>query len=380
MTVSPPARPYQGPYPFARLPPNRSLEYGGPDLKAETLLPLGKLDPGLATPEAPLDLCNVAEDARTVDALGYWGLLMEETKDDPFQVLAMAATATSRVHLGTSVAIAFARSPFVTAMSAWTLQKLSNGRFELGLGSQVRGHIRRRFGLEWHPPGPWMRDYVHAVRAIWASWQNGTKLDFSSRHYDIDLTVPLFTPAPIENPDIPIFVAAVNAYMCGVAAEVADGVRLHPVCSPRYIREVVAPAVAERRPSDEPFEVCLKPLIATAADEETLSKRIEIARQRLAFYVSTPAYRRPFENAGLGDLATELSGLSREQRWHEMAERISDDVLEEWVVVATYDELAGKILSRFHGLVDRIEVGIPLERFADRESLSKIVAELQGDS
>lgn len=346
-------------------------------MKAETLLPLGKLDPGLAAPEAALDLHAVAEDARTVDALGYWGLLMEETKDDPFQVLAMAAAATSRVRLGTSVAIAFARSPFVTAMSAWTLQKLSNGRFELGLGSQVRGHIRRRFGLQWHPPGPWMRDYVRAVRAIWASWQNGTKLDFSSQHYEIDLTVPLFTPTPIDHPDIPIFVAAVNAYMCGVAAEVADGVRLHPVCSPRYIRDVVAPAVAEKRPAGKPFEVCLKPLIAAADDGKTLSERAEVARQRLAFYVSTPAYRRPFENAGLGDLAAELSRLSKEQRWHAMAERISDDVLEEWVVVATYDELAATIRSRFDGLVDRVEVGIPVASPEDRESLSRIVAELQ---
>jgi probable F420-dependent oxidoreductase len=347
-------------------------------MKAETLLPLGKLDPGLAAPEAALDLLAVADEARGVDALGYWGLLMEETKDDPFQVLALAATATSRVRLGTSVAIAFARSPYVTAMSAWTLQKLSNGRFELGLGSQVRGHIRRRFGLQWHPPGPWMRDYVNAVRAIWASWQNGTKLQFSSRHYDLDLTVPLFTPAPIDHPDIPILVAAVNPYMCGVAAEVADGVRLHPVCSPRYISEVVVPAVAERRPSGKPFEVCLKPLIATAADEETLAGRVEIARQRLAFYVSTPAYRRPFENAGLGDLAAELSGLSKDQRWSEMAERIDDDVLNEWVVVATYDELAGKILSRFDGLVDRVEVGIPVDNEADRVALSMIIAELQG--
>jgi probable F420-dependent oxidoreductase len=320
----------------------------------------------------------VADDARGVDALGYWGLLMEETKDDPFQVLALAATATSRVRLGTSVAIAFARSPYVTAMSAWTLQKLSNGRFELGLGSQVRGHIRRRFGLQWHPPGPWMRDYVNAVRAIWASWQNGTKLQFSSRHYDLDLTVPLFTPAPIDHPDIPILVAAVNPYMCGVAAEVADGVRLHPVCSPRYISEVVVPAVAARRPSGKPFEVCLKPLIATAADKETLAGRVEIARQRLAFYVSTPAYRRPFENAGLGDLAAELSRLSKNQRWGEMAERIDDDVLDEWVVVATYDELAGKILSRFNGLVDRIEAGIPVDNEEDRDTLTKIIAELQG--
>ena len=133
-------------------------------MKAETLLPLGKLDPGLAVPESALDLDQVPADARTVDELGYHALLMEETKDDPFQVLALAAQASKRVHLGTSVAIAFARSPFVVAQAAWTAQKISHGRFELGLGSQVKGHIRRRFGLQWHPPGPWMRDFVSRSR------------------------------------------------------------------------------------------------------------------------------------------------------------------------------------------------------------------------
>jgi len=346
-------------------------------MKTETLLPLGKLDPGLAAPEAPLDLESVPQQSALVDGLGYQTLLMEETKDDPFQVLAMAAAATRRVYLGTSVSIAFARSPYVTAMSAWTLQKLSGGRFELGLGSQVRGHIRRRFGMAWHAPGPWMRDYVNAVKAIWRSWQTESPLAFESRHYNLDLTVPLFTPAPIETPHIPIQVAAVNPYMCGVAAEVADGVRLHPVCSARYINDVLRPVIAAKRPPDKAFDVCLKPLIASAADTATLAARTEIARQRLAFYVSTPAYRLPFEQAGLEDLAMELAALSKAQRWDEMASRIDDEVLHEWVVVARYEDLAGVITQRYGGLVQRIEVSIPIEQPGDAAVLGNILQDIQ---
>lgn len=344
-------------------------------MKAETLLPLGKLDPGLARPDSPLDLDAVVPDAQCVDALNYHALLMEETKDDPFQVLALAAAATSRVNIGTSVSIAFARSPFVTAMSAWTLQKVSKGRFELGLGSQVRGHIRRRFGLEWHPPGPWMRDYVGAVKALWSSWQTESPVNFESHHYNLNLNVPLFTPAPIEHPNIPVQLAAVNPFMCSVAADVADGVRLHPVCSPAYIRDCLQPAMTGR--ASETFEVCLKPLIATAGDEQTLLDRISIARARLAFYVSTPAYRRAFANVGLEDLAIEMSKLSKAQRWAEMSALITDDVLHEWVVVAEYDQLAATILDRYSGLIDRIEVSIPVNSDSDQEILGDIVHTLQ---
>jgi probable F420-dependent oxidoreductase len=346
-------------------------------MKAETLLPLGKLDPGLAQPESALDLSRVAADARLVEQAGYHGLLMEETKDDPFQVLALAAQATTSVRLGTSVAIAFARSPYVTAMSAWTLQKLSGGRFELGLGSQVRGHIVRRFGMDWHPPGPWMRDYVGALRAIWHSWQNQTTLEFASARYNLNLTVPLFTPHPLAHPDIPVLVAAVNPYMCGIAAEVADGVRLHPVCAPGYIREQLLPVIARKRAARPgPFQICLKPLIATARDEPTLTARREIARQRLAFYMSTPAYRRAFDAAGLTTLCQEMAELSRRQQWQQLAERVSDEVLHQWVVVARYDDLAQALRQRFDGLIDRLEVSIPVENDQDLADLGAIVAGL----
>ena len=176
----------------------------------ETLLPLGKVDPGLRAPEVPLDLSSIGRNARLLEEIGYDGMVVEETKDDPFIIMALAAQATTRLKLATSVAIAFPRSPAVTAMSAWTLQKLSHGRFTLGLGTQVKAHIERRFGIAWSPAGPWIREYVSAVRAIWDCWQNGTKLDVQGPHYNINLTVPLFNPGPIEHPGIPIQLAAVN--------------------------------------------------------------------------------------------------------------------------------------------------------------------------
>ena len=199
-------------------------------MKIETLLPLGKVDPGLRAADTPLNLAMVGDDAKLVEALGYDRLVVEETKEDPFVIMGLAASATTTLGLGTSVVIAFPRAPAITAMSAWTIQKMSGGRFCLGLGPQVRGHIRRRYGLEWHTPGPWMRDYIGALRAVWNCWQNGTPLDYQGKHYKLNLMVPLFNPGPIDHPEIPIVLAAVGPKMCGIGGEVADGIRPHPVC------------------------------------------------------------------------------------------------------------------------------------------------------
>jgi probable F420-dependent oxidoreductase len=212
-------------------------------MKIETQLPLGNLDPGLRAAGGGLDLSRVGDEARLAETLGYDGIVSEETKDDPFIVLSLAAHTTERIGLASGVAIAFPRAPAVTALAAWTLQRLSKGRFTLGLGSQVKGHIERRYGMVWSPPGPWMRDYVGALRAIWECWQNGgTKLDYESQHYNLSLMVPLFAPPPIEHPQIRVQLAAVNPFMCQIAGEVADGIRVHPVCTPRYIEEVMLPA------------------------------------------------------------------------------------------------------------------------------------------
>ena len=346
-------------------------------MKVETLLPLGKVDPGLRAPETPLDIHRVADDARLVETLGYDGLMVEETKQDPFVVMALAAQATTRLRLGTAVAIAFPRSPMVTAMTAWTLARLSRGRFTLGLGTQVKGHIERRFGLKWSPPGPWMREYVQALRAIWTAWQDGTPLDFSGRHYRMNLLVPLFTPEPIEHPEIPVHLAAVNPYLCQVAGEVADGVRPHPVCTPRYIREVMLPAVRKGAAltgrSLEGFEVAIKPLIATAPDTATLAMRVRDVRARVAFYASTPAYRACFELHGLGALADEMAVLSRAQRWEEMPARISDEVLDLYATVGTWDEIVPRLVARYGELVTNVEFSIPATEPAARQVLTRMV-------
>lgn len=347
----------------------------------ETQMPLGKIDPGLRAPPTPLDIAAVGEQARLAEALGYDGIVTEETKDDPYIVMALAAQATSRIALATGVAIAFPRSPTVTAMSAWTLAKLSAGRFTLGLGSQVKGHIERRFGFKWSPPGPWMREYIQAVRALWDCWQNGTKLDVQGEHYRLNLVVPLFAPAPIEHPDIPIHLAAVNPYMCQVAGEVADGIRTHPICTPRYIAEVMWPAArkgAARVGRElDGFAMGAMPLIATAADKTTLESRVRDVRARIAFYASTPAYLIAFESEGYGDVARELQQYSRAQRWEEMPGFIDDAMLDTYAVTGTHDEIAGKLSARFGGCATHLQFAIPAAGAVEQAVLRELLSSLR---
>ena len=349
-------------------------------MKIETLLPLGKVDPGLRASEQPLNIDAIGTDASLVEALGYDRLVVEETKDDPFVLMTLAARTTTTLGLGTSVAIAFPRAPALTAMSAWTLQKLSRGRFCLGLGPQVKGHIQRRCGLEWQPPGPWMRDYIGAVRALWDCWQNGTRLAYESQHYNLNLMVPLFNPGPIMHPRIPIMVAAVGEKMCQTSGEIADGVRAHPVCTPKYIKQVMLPAVrtgaARSGRSLDDFEVALKPLIATAGNAETLAVRVRDARARIAFYASTAAYRPAFEAHGLGGLATELNLLSKQQKWEEMPTLISDEVLHEFVTIATYDEIGNKLIERYENVITSLEFSIEVTSEEDRIRLGDLVKQL----
>ncbi len=352
-------------------------------MRIETLLPLGKLDPGLRASDTPLDIRRVGDDARLVEELGFDGLAVEETKVDPYQVMALAAAATSSVRLTTAIAMAFPRSPTTTAMSAWSLAQLSEGRFVLGLGSQVRGHLIRRFGLEFHPLGPWMRDYILAVRAVWKCWQEQKPLDHQGTHYKLNLMVPLFDPGPIAHPDIPIHLAAVNPVMCRVAGEVADGLRPHPVCTPRYIREVMLPAAAEgaHRAGREAAKltVAMKPLICTAPDQATLDKRLKDVRARVAFYCSTPAYRACFELHGLGGLADELAVLSKAQRWEEMPGRINDEVLHMYATVGTYGEIGKKLVQRYGGLVTDVEFSIPCTTPAEKATMRDLLGQLRAE-
>jgi probable F420-dependent oxidoreductase len=350
-------------------------------LKIETQLPLGALDPGLRAAETRLDLARIGDEAHLAEALGYDGIVCEETKDDPFIVLALAAQATGRIGLATGVAIAFPRAPAVTALAAWTLQRLSRGRFTLGLGSQVKGHIERRYGMAWTPPGPWLRDYVGALRAIWDCWQNGTKLDYDSPHYKLSLMVPLFAPPPIEHPDIPIQLAAVNPFMCQIAGEVADGIRAHPVCTPRYIDEIMLPAArkgaAKAGRDFSKFEIAVMPLIATARDKAGLNARVRDVRARIAFYASTPTYLIAFESQGYGEVARGLQSYSRAQRWDEMPNFISDEMLDHYAVIGTYDEIAAKLKQRFGAVAGHLEFAVPVTGEADKAALRELLASLR---
>lgn len=346
----------------------------------ETLLPLGKLDPGLREPETPLHIAEFAAGAQQAEELGIDAVLVEETKDDPYQLLALGAAATSTIGLGTSVAMAFPRSPTITAMSAWSLQKLSKGRFVLGLGSQVRGHVRRRFGMDWHAPAPWMRDYIMAMRAVWDCWQHGTDLDFESEHYNLNLMVPLFNPGPIDDPVIPIHVAAIGPNMVAMAGEVADGVRLHPVCTPRFIDEQVHPHIergAARTDRDpKAVEVCMKPLVGTAATAEQLSVVTETVRARVAFYLSTPSYRRTFELHDWGDIAEQASRLSKAQNWDDLPGLVDDEMLHTVATLGTHDTIARQLRDRYADRVDRIEFSMPVTNPDEAATYQDILGEL----
>lgn len=353
-------------------------------MRLETLLPLGKVDPGLRQPETSLDLDTVGDDARLLEEIGYDGVCIEETKQDAYVVMTLAAAATTKLKISTAIAMAFPRAPAVTALSAWTLQKLAKGRFTLGLGPQVRAHIERRYGLQWSAPAPWMREYVQAVRAFWHTWQTNAPLDFQGDHYKLNLMSPIFNPGPISHPEIPIHLAAVNKLMCSVAGEVADGVRPHPICSPAFIENVMLPAVrvgAEKAGrSLDHFQVAMKPLVATAANQQALEARIRDVRARLSFYVSTPAYRPAFEFHGYGDLAREMSVLAREKRWEEMPAKVDDDLLNLFAVIGTYDQIGSRLRERFGKVVTTCEFSIAVNSPQDKEILAQIVKDTHAES
>ncbi len=324
-------------------------------MRLETLLPLGKVDPGLRAPEVPLDLASVGRDARLLEEIGYHGLVVEETKDDPFILMALAAQATTMLRVGTSVAIAFPRSPAVTAMSAWTLSKLSKGRFTLGLGTQVKAHIERRFGMPW-PESVMgkLREQILAMRALWDCWQHGTKLNFRGAHYKLTLMSPFFNPGPIEHPAIPIYLAGVNVGLARLAGELCDGFVIHPFHSPRYLKEVLLPAVQaglnEAGRKRESVSLFVTAFVATNPEE------VAFARSQLAFYASTPSYQRVMALHGWADTAAKLSAHARRGEWDAMSALLSDDMLQAFCLVADEGEVARGLQARYAGLADRISL------------------------
>jgi len=320
-----------------------------------------KLDAGLGTEGKYLK--EVDRTARAAEDLGFAGLWANETKHDGFLPLAIAANETQRIELGTSVAIAFSRSPMETAQTAWDLQDLSDGRFLLGLGTQVKAHITRRFSMPWNRPAARLREYILALRAIWESFQTGEPLRFEGEHYRHTLMTPFFNPGPIDHPEIPVYIAGVNTRLARLAGEICDGFHVHPFHSPEYVRQTVKPAIAEgaEGAGRDPEQVTLatSAFIIAAGDEDRAAEQRQSARSQISFYASTPTYRTVLEAHGWGEVGERLGKMAREKKWREMPALITDEMLAAFAVEAAPDEIGAALSKRYEGLIDRVALYLP---------------------
>ncbi len=323
---------------------------------------------------------DAAATAAAAEAAGYDGVWTAETAHDPFLPLALAAERTERVELGTGIAVAFARNPMTLAVVANDLQTLSEGRFVLGLGSQIKPHIEKRYSMPWSQPAARMRELVLAMRAIWASWADGSRLAFRGQFYRHTLMPPLFDPGPNPYGTPKVFLAAVGPRMTEVAGEVADGLLVHGFTTERYLREVTLPALerglAAGGRSRTDVEVSLPGMVVTGTTDAELAAAARGVRAQLAFYGSTPAYRPVLELHGWGDLHAELHARSRRGEWEAMADLVDDDVVETFAVVAPPEDLPRRVLERFGGVVDRFTFYAPGTERGER--FSAMVPILQG--
>lgn len=314
----------------------------------------------IATTVPQDDLRKVKAAARSVEADGYTIITTMENKHDPFLPLAVAAVETERVELATAIAISFSRSPMAVANASWDLNEASRGRFVLGLGPQVKAHNERRFSVPWSAPAPRMREYIQALKAIWRCWRFGEKLAYEGEHYRFTLMPPYFVPESLGLRIPPVTMAAVGPAMLRVAGEVADGVRLHPFCTRKYIDEVVLAEVgaglARTGRTRETFEITGGGFLATGASDEDVHKAREWVRGRVGFYGSTPAYYPVLAVHGLQDLGLKLNRLTREGAWDKLAGEISDDVLDLFAACGRHDQIKAVIAERFATTSDAIGV------------------------
>lgn len=328
-------------------------------------------------------LRQAPEKAQLAEALGLDGVVTSEVNHDPFFPLATAALTTTRIDLITSIAVAFARSPMTVAVQARDLNDASNGRFVLGLGSQIKPHITRRFSMPWSRPAARMREYVQAVRAIWQCWNDGTPLTFEGDFYRHTLMPPMMVPEPTGLPDPRIVLAAVNSGMAQVAGEAADGLHCHGFCTPLWIERVIIPAaeqgLAKSGRDRSQFEISCPAMVVTGHDEQAVAESLETIRATLAFYGSTPAYRPVLELHGWQDLGVELHRCSTSGQWEQMAALVPDEVVNTFAVVADWDELPEKLLTTYGGLVDRLMYGLPVES-APHDVVASMVGRLHGES
>jgi probable F420-dependent oxidoreductase len=321
---------------------------------------------------------KIPEHIKKLEAEGYSGVGTAEMNHDPFFPLLLAAEHSEQIELHTGIAVAFARSPMNLANIGHDLNAYSKGRFTLGLGSQIRPHITKRFSMPWGAPAPQMKELIQAMRAIWANWYDGEPLRFEGKYYQHTLMTPAFTPENKEYGAPKVILAAVGPIMTRVAAEVADGMIVHPFSNEKYIREVTLPAIEEGLAKSgrkrEDFELVYSPFIVSGSDEKTFEQTKAAAKNRIAFYGSTPAYKNVLGVHGWGDMQPELNAMSKEGKWQEMGELITDDMLNTFGVMGEPDALVPEMLKRYSDFTDRTSGGFT---FVDDETRANMVAQLK---
>jgi probable F420-dependent oxidoreductase len=331
-----------------------------------------KLDIGIAT----RDLSHVPAEAKRAEELGFDALWSMEAGNDAFLPLALAAEHTNRIKLGPSVAIAFPRSPMAMAYTAWDLAALSQGRFILGLGTQVKGHIERRYGVKWEAPVPKLREYILALRAIFKCWaEGGRKLSFQGKYYNFSLMTPFFAPRP-HNYSIPIYIAGVNEQILRLAGEHCDGLHAHPFTSAKYLREFLIPhleeGLAKSGRTRRDFTIFTTAFVIVGRNQQEVEMAKAGVRQQISFYASTRTYKVVLDMHGWGDVAYKLNELAAAGRWDSMPNLITDEMLDVYAVSGTYDNIAEKMHERYDGLLDRVAFYVPYKAAFDDAIWSKL--------
>jgi probable F420-dependent oxidoreductase len=331
-----------------------------------------KLDTGIST----RDLSEVPAEAKKAEELGFDAIWSMEAGNDGLLPLALAAEHTKRIKMGPAVAIAFPRSPMSMAYSAWDLAALSRGRFVLGLGTQVKGHIERRYGVKWEPPVPKLREYILALKAIFKSWsEGGQKLSFAGKYYNLSLMTPFFAPKPHNHP-IPIYIAGLNEHILRLAGGLCDGLHAHPFTSAKYLREFLIPRVEEGLKksgrSRKDFTIATTAFVIVGRNHDEIERAKAGVRQQISFYASTRTYKIVLDMHGWGDVAFRLNQLAANGDWASMPKLITDEMLDVYAVSGTYDNIADKMKERFDGLLDRVAFYLPYKSGFDDAIWGKI--------
>jgi probable F420-dependent oxidoreductase len=338
-----------------------------------------KVETTIVAPTIPA----IAEAAKRIEAAGYDSVVTPEAGHDPFLPLMTIAEHTSKLHFGTGVAIAFPRSPYVTAQIAWDLQRFSGGRFMLGLGTQVKGHNERRYSTPWpSPPGPRLREYILAMKAAFNTFQTNARPDYKGEHYQFTLISPFFNPGPNEGGGhVPIYISAVNRYNCRLVGEICDGIRMHAFNTPKYTKEVIIPAIKEGAQKAgrkyEDIDIVGGAFVITGENEEEIEKAKAPVRQQLSFYASTRVYHPVLEVHGWEETGQKLFRLSMEGNWPEMSKGITDEMLEQFAIIGTYDELLPKIKERYQGVVTTLDFGFGVRSASEEERIANLVKEIK---